>query len=144
MQNIKNFKLVATTPQKTARLMSSLANTDFIPDVTPLFLESEDGQDWYESQRKFSDHTVKIMYDQNGIIRSVVDYPVAQRGNTLAVSMFFPENMSVAEINTALPEGFELDSGKWVFDGVGVFHISEIIDSEDDYKDVKKGIPLQG
>lgn len=80
----------------------------------PLFLESEDGRDWYECQPDFADDTVKLMYDTNGVIHSVVDKPVPRRGNILAVSMLFPVDMSVAEI-TALPDGFETNSKSWFF-----------------------------
>ncbi|CAM6947703.1 MULTISPECIES: tail fiber assembly protein [Enterobacter] len=87
--------------------------------IAPKFLRSEDGQDWYECQSKFSDDKIKIMFDNAGIVRSVVDKPVPGRGNTLAVSMFFPINMSVAEIEGTLPDGFSINGG-WVFDGENV------------------------
>ncbi|MGK0742877.1 tail fiber assembly protein [Yokenella regensburgei] len=108
---IKNFREVEATPEQ----IDLFATSGFIPK----FLRSEDGQDWYECQSQFSDHTVKIMFDSNGIVRSVVDKPVPQRGNVLAVSMFFPINMSVAEISAPLPDGFSI-WGEWVFDGESV------------------------
>ncbi|MEA7543924.1 hypothetical protein ONO12_28515, partial [Salmonella enterica subsp. enterica serovar Montevideo] len=37
-------------------------------NIGAYFLESEDGQDWYECQSLFSDDTAKIMYDPEGVI----------------------------------------------------------------------------
>lgn len=91
------------------------------------YLMSEDGQDWYECQSLFSDDTVKVMYDANNVIRSVVDKPVPQRGNTYAVSMLFPDNMSVAEIEGTLPDGFEIESGTWLFDGDIVYQDADLL-----------------
>ncbi|WP_370550900.1 tail fiber assembly protein [Edwardsiella tarda] len=67
------------------------------------FLISEDGYDWYASQEKFKRKTIKIMFDADGIIRSV----------TQDVSMLSPRGMSVAEIRK-LPEDFMLD-GRWCY-----------------------------
>ncbi|MGR0669906.1 tail fiber assembly protein (plasmid) [Escherichia coli] len=54
--------------------------------VLPLF--TEDGRDWYEEQKKFQPHTLKMMYDNNGIIRSV----------SKDVSLLCPDGMSVIEL----------------------------------------------
>lgn len=91
------------------------------------YLRSEDGQDWYECQKLFSDTTVKLMYDGDSVIKSVVNEPISQRGYTYAVSMFFPENMSVAETEGSLPEGFELDTGTWLFDGKTVYQDASLL-----------------
>lgn len=112
MQNIKNFRLVEPNEEMLEKFKDE--NGD-IKDM-PLFLRSENDLDWYECQPLFSDDTVKIMYDSNGVIKSVVDAPVPTRENTYAVSMFFPVDMSVAEIAGSLPDGFEMYSGLWVFD----------------------------
>lgn len=110
MQNIKGFKLTAPTQKQLQQF------ADPAGDV-PAFLTSADGQDWYECQSQFADDTVKIMYDSTNCIRAIVDKPVARRGNTLAVSVFYPLGMSVAELAT-LPEGCR-DDGSWCFaDGV--------------------------
>lgn len=110
MQNIKGFKLTAPTKKQLQQF------ADPAGDV-PAFLTSVDGQDWYECQSQFADDTVKIMYDSTNCIRAIVDKPVARRGNTLAVSVFYPLGMSVAELAT-LPEGCR-DDGSWCFaDGV--------------------------
>lgn len=109
MQNIKNFRLTEPNEKYIERI-----GEDGLAYIR--FLVSEDGQDWYECQNLFSDDTVKIMYDSKNIIRAVIDRPVPERGNIYAVSMFFPENMSVAEIEGQLPEGFSLNE-EWQFDG---------------------------
>lgn len=120
MQNIKNFQLVEATQAQ----LKAFNNPE--GDI-PLFLRSECGFDWYECQKLFSEDTIKIMYDANNVIRSVVDTPVQQRGNTLAVSMFFPLDMSVAEIEGSLPDGFEIDSGSWKFDGTVVYRDESLV-----------------
>lgn len=120
MKNIKNFQLVEATQAQ----LKAFENSE--GDI-PLFLKSESGFDWYECQKLFADDTIKIMYDKDDVIRSVVDAPVPQRGNTLAVSMFFPLDMSVAEIEGPLPDGFEIDSGSWKFDGVAVYRDEALV-----------------
>ncbi|AYN26406.1 hypothetical protein D8682_04965 [Buttiauxella sp. 3AFRM03] len=109
MQNIKNFKAVLPSVADAKKFGERVNSIQF-------FL-SEDGRDWYECQALFADDTIKIMYDQNGVIVAVVDKPVPSRGNTLAVSMFNPSGRSVAEVES-LPEGFAV--GQFVFDGVNI------------------------
>jgi sucrose-6-phosphate hydrolase SacC (GH32 family) len=109
MQNIKNFRVKQPTEKDIEKYGDAAASIRFF--------ESEDGKDWYECQSLFADDTIKIMYDSNNIIRSVVDKPVPERGNIYAVSMFSPEGMSVAEIKGKLPDGFSISRGEWVFDG---------------------------
>lgn len=120
MQHIKNFKTVEPTVERL-----KLYKTEGYP--IPHFLQSEDGQDWYECQASFADDTVKVMYDSSGIIRSVVAAPVPLRGNTYAVSMLFPLDMSVVEIALAdYPAKCTID-GTWKFDGTSVYQDSDII-----------------
>lgn len=122
MENIKNFKLVKPTKKQALKFTSPTGEI-------PQFLISEDGQDWYECQKLFADDTIKLLYDENNIIRSVIDKPVPQRGNTFAVSMFFPLNMSVAEIAaTDYPKGVTPD-GSWKFDGEKIYRDSAVVDS---------------
>ncbi|WFZ22200.1 tail fiber assembly protein [Citrobacter portucalensis] len=109
MQNIKNFSLVDATPE----LLKKIKNTE--NTVGALFLESENGLDWYEAQKLFSDNTVKIQYNSDGVIISVVDAPVPERGNIYAVSMLWPVGCSVTEIAIEdYPAGVTLD-GTWKF-----------------------------
>lgn len=106
-QDIKNFRLV-DEPANREKAQSEI-------NIGAYFLESEDGQDWYECQSLFSDDTAKIMYDHEGVIWGVVNKPVPQRGNTYAVSMLWPVNMSVAETDVAdCPEDCRGD-GSWLY-----------------------------
>ncbi|EDX5782940.1 tail fiber assembly protein [Salmonella enterica] len=106
-QNIKNFRLI-DAPVNRDKTQSEI-------NIGAYFLESDDGQDWYECQSLFSDDTAKIMYDHEGVIWGVVNKPVPQRGNTYAVSMLWPVNMSVAEIDAAdCPDDCRGD-GSWLY-----------------------------
>ncbi|ENF8374872.1 TPA: tail fiber assembly protein [Salmonella enterica] len=106
-QDIKNFRLI-DAPVNRDKTQSEI-------NIGAYFLESDDGQDWYECQSLFSDDTAKIMYDPEGIILGVVNNPVPQRGNTYAVSMLWPVNMSVAEIDAAdCPDDCRGD-GTWLY-----------------------------
>lgn len=118
MQNIKNFKMVSATPELLA---------EFNNDTSVFFLESEDGVGWYAAQQLFADDTIKIQYDENGVIHAVVDAPVPQRGNVYAVSVLWPINASVAEIAVAdYPAGVTTD-GTWIFDGTTIYQDSDIV-----------------
>ncbi|EDV3695260.1 tail fiber assembly protein [Salmonella enterica subsp. enterica] len=106
-QDIKNFRLI-DAPVNRGKTQSEI-------NIGAFFLESEDGQDWYECQSLFSDDTAKIMYDPEGVIWGGVNKPVPQRGNTYAVSMLWPVNMSVAEIDAAdCPDDCRGD-GMWLY-----------------------------
>ncbi len=106
-QDIKNFRLI-DTPVNRGKTQSEI-------NIGAYFLESEDGQDWYECQSLFLNDTAKIMYDHEGVIWGVVNKPVPQRGNTYAVSMLWPVNMSVAEIDAAdCPDDCRGD-GSWLY-----------------------------
>ncbi len=106
-QDIKNFRLI-DAPVNRDKTQAEI-------NIGAYFLESDDGQDWYECQSLFSDDTAKIMYDPEGVIWGVVNQPVPQRGNTYAVSMLWPVNMSVAEIDAAdCPDDCRGD-GSWLY-----------------------------
>jgi hypothetical protein len=120
LRNIKNFTVYEPNPEQRA---ADLATTG----KRYRYLVSEDGLDWYDCQQLFSDQTVKVMYDANNVVRAVVAEPVPQRGNVYAVSMFFPLNMSVAEIGGTIPEGFELNTGSWLFDGQVVYQDAALL-----------------
>ncbi|ECQ3654944.1 tail fiber assembly protein [Salmonella enterica subsp. enterica serovar Thompson] len=106
-QNIKNFRLT-DAPVNRGKTQAEI-------NIGAYFLKSDDGQDWYECQSLFSDDTAKIMYDHEGVIWGVVNKPVPQRGNTYSVSMLWPVNMSVAEIDAAdCPEDCRGD-GSWLY-----------------------------
>lgn len=107
MKNIKNFTL--TQPESSEQKLLAASHG-------VLFLKSDNGDDWYECQKSFRQDTFKIMYDMNGIIHSISNKPNAE--GHYDVSGFFPENMSVAEIEH-LPEHADID-GRWMFDGTQV------------------------
>ncbi|HCC3332206.1 TPA: tail fiber assembly protein [Salmonella enterica] len=108
MQIFTDFQVV----EPTEKQLQAFENPE---GYVPIFLRSAEGQDWYESFDLFSDDTVKLMFNSDGVIVSIVDAPVPERGDIYAVSMFFPDGLSVAEIEGMLPEGFELDSRTWVY-----------------------------
>lgn len=119
MKKFENFTLVTPEYEVFATIEGEKRRV--------LFLESENGLCWYAAQQEFSDDTVKIQYDSDGIIRAVVDKPVPQRENVYAASMLWPYNASVAEIAVEdYPEEVQLD-GTWRFDGTTVYQDAGIV-----------------
>ncbi|WQO08549.1 tail fiber assembly protein (plasmid) [Citrobacter freundii] len=53
-----------------------------------MFLRAEDGTDWYEAQKKFSADTMKLVIDDEGIIRSF----------SRDITTLWPVDKSVAEV----------------------------------------------
>lgn len=111
MKKLKNFK-------------------QYIPE-TPTFgtsvayLHDEAGNDWYEQQKEFASETVKFAYDEDGIICAV----------TRDVSLLWPINLSVAELNEEdAPDGLS-DNGQWFFDG---FNIMARVYTQDEIKSQAK------
>lgn len=69
------------------------------------FFISEDGRDWYQNQGAFADDTLKVAYDDRGIIRSI----------SQDVSKIHPGGLSVAEVaNTDKNRQADI-SGGWVY-----------------------------
>ncbi|HFW3143058.1 TPA: DUF4376 domain-containing protein [Salmonella enterica subsp. enterica serovar Dublin] len=101
MLNIKNF--TPGNPKTPEQL--ELANKHRV-----LFLFSEDGQEWYESQKQFAPDTIKFTYDSDGVIRSI----------SRDVSMLWPVNASVAEVADTTANRRADISGRWGFDGENV------------------------
>lgn len=85
MQNIKNFKSYIPAEDKQDLL-----------NLGVNFLSSEDGKDWYDSQKDFKEKTLKITYDPVSKVIISASYDV---------SSLFPENLSVAEVEDT-PKGF--------------------------------------
>lgn len=79
MQHLKNLKKY-TPDDKESQLL--------IKDYNVEFLISDDGRDWYESQASFSPDTLKVAYDEAGIIRSI----------SQDVSSIYPRSFSVVEL----------------------------------------------
>ncbi|EAP3024117.1 DUF4376 domain-containing protein [Salmonella enterica] len=104
MINIKNFTPgIPKTPEQL-----ELANKHRV-----LFLFSEDGQEWYESQKQFAADTIKFTYDADGVIRSI----------SRDVSALWPVNMSVAEVADTTANRRADISGRWGFDGTDVIDL---------------------
>lgn len=78
MQHLKNLKTYTPDDEYSLFLMKEHSAEFFI---------SEDGRDWYESQASFSPDTLKVAYDEAGIIRSI----------SLDVSSIYPRDLSVVE-----------------------------------------------
>lgn len=74
-------------------------------DENVLYLKNEEGADWYESQKSFSDKRVKVAYDDGGIIRAF----------SYDASELFPLNLFVAQL-ARKPAQLAID-GRWLFDG---------------------------
>lgn len=96
-QNIKNFS--RGEPVTVEQIELAKHNV--------LFLFSEDGQDWYESQKLFSADSIKFTYDNDRVIRSI----------SKDVSMLWPENLSVAEVPDTTANRRADIRGEWIFDG---------------------------
>ncbi|EMO8006752.1 DUF4376 domain-containing protein [Salmonella enterica] len=95
MQNIKHF-----TPYEP--------ESPAFPGAA--YLKSEDGQDWYECQKRFADDTLKFTYDDNGIITCIAR----------DVSGFWPAGKSVAEVPDTEENRRADISGRWCFDGTDI------------------------
>lgn len=103
MMNVKCFKLgLPKTPEQLK--LSHQHNA--------LFLFSEDGTEWYSSQQGFAHDTIKIAYDDKGIIRSIA----ANKD----VSTLWPAGLSVAEVADTTANRRANISGGWVFDGKNI------------------------
>lgn len=71
------------------------------------FATDENGADWYESQKKFQADTLKIIFNNKGVIVSM----------SHDVSALWPVGNSVAEVALEdVPAGLSIN-GEWVFDG---------------------------
>ncbi len=92
MNNFKNF--APYTPGEDKRELV---------DAGVLFLLDENGNDWYECQKLFSECTKVIAYDSNNIVVSITD----------DASTLWPIGLSVAEVDS-LPEDVDINGG-WVF-----------------------------
>lgn len=73
-----------------------------------MFLSDKKGNDWYELQKGFSANTLKIVFDENGVINSA----------SYDASTLWPQSFSLAEVDV-IPESFDIRSrgDKWVFNG---------------------------
>ncbi|HBL8879648.1 TPA: tail fiber assembly protein [Enterobacter cloacae] len=104
MKNFKNFSKY--TPELDGK------NSDLLA-LGISFLKDENGRDWYELQESFEQNTLKIIYDHDGVVRSINN----------DVSALWPVDMSVAEVElNDLPEGFDIN-GLWMFFGGNIIPV---------------------
>ncbi|OIY02041.1 tail fiber assembly protein [Citrobacter freundii] len=97
MQHLKNLKKYIPDDEDSLFL---------IKEHNVEFYISEDGRDWYKSQTNFLPDTLKIAYDEAGIIRSI----------SMDVSTIYPRDLSVVEVEIKTKnKGVDI-SGGWVFD----------------------------
>lgn len=73
-----------------------------------MFLSDKKGNDWYELQKGFSSDTLKIAFDEKGVINSA----------SYDASTLWPQSFSLAEVDV-IPENFDIRSrgDQWVFNG---------------------------
>lgn len=98
---IKNFEKVhPSTPEQL-----SLSE-----ECGVINLQSADGQDWYECQKRFRQDTMKLCFDVNNVIRMITR---VETGND--VSSLWPEGMSVTELKDT-PQNRRADiMGGWIY-----------------------------
>ncbi|HFJ8674390.1 tail fiber assembly protein [Salmonella enterica] len=72
-----------------------------------IWLYSEDGKNWYDEQKNFAADTLKIAYDQNGVIVNI----------SQDVSTINPTGLSVVELPNITANRRADIYGSWVFDG---------------------------
>lgn len=103
------------------------------------YLQSEDGQDWYDVRDSLSAAKLKIAYQADGVIRM-------QSYNAVEL---YPENLSVVEISKRdVPKNFpERLDGNWIFDGKKivprVITAQEVIDQAEEKRAELMGIANQ-
>ncbi|PWI81994.1 hypothetical protein DEO48_00925 [Enterobacter sp. CGMCC 5087] len=94
-----------------------LEDAKFIKNNTGMdvvFLQTEQGDDWYEIQSMFSPDTIKIVYDENKVITSY----------SRDVSSLNPIDSFIAEVSEDdFPEDIDILGG-WGFDGEKVVKIN--------------------
>lgn len=93
MQFFKKFTQYQPTEGKQAELAENR---------NVMFLRAEDGTDWYDAQKKFAADTMKLVIDDNGVIRSF----------SRDVTTLWPVNSSVVEV-----EHNELFDNVWIDGG---------------------------
>lgn len=71
-----------------------------------LFLFDEEGNDWYACQKLFSENTLKVAYDNNGVICSI----------SRDVSLLWPNGLSVAEVSIDETTDLIDISGGWKYE----------------------------
>jgi hypothetical protein len=89
-----------------------------------IFLRDKEGNDWYDVQSEFDLTKIKIMYDDNGIIRSY----------SSDASSLNPINSFVAEVAIEdFPSGIDILGG-WRFDGEKIMPVDIDIVAQNEAK----------
>ncbi|MBJ9819326.1 tail fiber assembly protein [Citrobacter koseri] len=96
MQHLKNLKKYTPDDEDSLFLMNEHGAEFFI---------SDDGRDWYKSQSDFLPNTLKVAYDEAGIIRCISN----------DVSTIYPRDFSIVEVKTTSKNKMADISGEWVF-----------------------------
>lgn len=97
--------------------MLTLKNfTQYTPEYVELmvpnaiFIHSEDGHDWYFHSTRYAENTMKLVFNEKGVITSMHK----------DATMLWPIGQSVTELPVdELPEGVDIHGG-WVFNGEAV------------------------
>ena len=78
---------------------------EYRPDI--LYARDENGRDWYDCQADFSSDTLKVMYDENGVIVCI----------SKDVTAIFPPGFSVAEVAISETPPEACNDMTWVYRG---------------------------
>lgn len=97
-------------------MMLTLKNfTQYTPEyldmmIPAIYLQTEDGLDWYYHLARFNTDTLKVCFDENNIIRSF----------SYEADRLFPSGLSVTEVAAEkVPEGLNIHGG-WILDNGGI------------------------
>ena len=112
MRHFKNFTSYNPDGDRLPELMQHFyPDQEFPGDIDTVvfggiqFLQSADGEDWYLSLTQFETETVKIQYNESGIVTAM----------TNDASGLWPFDCSVVELAvSAVPENARAD-GKWQY-----------------------------
>ncbi|MBJ8937833.1 tail fiber assembly protein [Citrobacter koseri] len=96
MQHLKNLKKYTPDDEDSLFLMNEHGAEFFI---------SDDWRDWYKSQSDFLPDTLKVAYDEAGIIRCISN----------DVSTIYPRDFSIVEVKATSKNKMADISGEWVF-----------------------------
>ncbi|RBX76596.1 tail fiber assembly protein [Escherichia coli] len=96
MQHLKNI---------TAGNPKTIEQYQLTKKAGVIWLYTEDGKNWYDELKNFQDETLKIAYDQKGIIRCIEK----------DASMLNPDGLSVVELPNITAHRRADISGNWKF-----------------------------
>lgn len=100
MIHLKNF--TQYTPKVTE-------DNEFLANLGAIFIRCEDGQDWYDAQVLFSQDTIKIVYNEDGIVTAT-----SSDAQNHDVSRLFPADRSILEVKNDEYHQAVDSSGGWI------------------------------